>query len=156
MKNLRIRTAGTLLLALLLATGLNAQSHRQGRMAQPFYLDLSEEQKDEMNVIRLEHFKNMNPLKNRMAELKAREHTLISEEEVDLKAVNNLIDEQTDLINKMKKLQAEHKVKAKSILTEEQNMKFEQRRAFKKQRRANGNDMNRAPRSGRPYHRNMG
>lgn len=156
MKNKRIRTAGTLLIALLMVTGLNAQSLRHERMAHHFSLDLSEEQKDELNSIRMEHFKNMKPLKNKMVELKAKEHTLISEEEVDLKAVNKVIDEQTDLINKMRKLQAEQKVKIKSILTDEQIMKFEQRKAFTKHRRTNWNDMNRAPRKSRSYHRNVG
>ena len=143
-------------MALIIMTGLNAQSPRHERMAHHLSLDLSEEQKDELNTIRTEHFKIMNPLKNKMVELKAKEHTLISEEEVDLKAVNKVIDEQTDLINKMKKLQAEQKVKFKSILTDEQIMKFEQRRAFTKHRRTNWNDMNRAPRKSRPYHRNVG
>jgi len=156
MKNQRRRTAGTLLLALLMMTGLNAQSPRHERMGHRFSLDLSEEQKDELNSIKMDHYKKMKPLKNIMAELKAREHTLISEEEVDLKTVNTVIDEQTELINKMKKLQAEHKVKIKSILTDEQVMKLENRREFAKHRRTNGNEMHGAPRKGGPYHRKGG
>ena len=139
-----------MLLALLMVTGLNAQSPRHIRMAHHFSLDLSEKQKDEMYTIRMEHFKKMKPLKNKMAELKAREHTLIAEEEVDLKSVNKVIDEQTDLINKMRKFQVEQKVKIKCILTDEQIMKLEQRREFTKHRRTNGNHMRRAPREGRP------
>ena len=54
----------------------------------------------------------MNPLKLKMAELKAREKTLLSEEPVDLKAVDKVIDEQTDLMNKIRKLETEHQVKS--------------------------------------------
>jgi Spy/CpxP family protein refolding chaperone len=156
MKIQKIRTAGILLVGLLVVTGLKAQPPRYERMAHFNVPDLSEEQKDEINTIRMEHFQKIKPLRNKMAELKAKENTLMSEEEVDLKAVNKVIDEQTDLINKMRKLQAEQKVKIKSTLTEEQIMKFEQRRALKKHRRTNGYDMNRAPNRGRPHHRNVG
>ena len=38
-----------------------------------------------------------------MAELKAHERTLLSEEAVNMKAVNKAIDEQTELMNQMRK-----------------------------------------------------
>ncbi len=72
----------------------------------------------------------MNPLQNKMAELKAREHTLMSEESVDIKAVNKTIDEQTSLMNEMKKVQATHQIKVKNLLNDEQVMQLQQRRNF--------------------------
>ncbi len=129
---------------------------RQQRMAQNFSLDLSEEQQEEMQSLRSDHYKIIKPLRNKTVELKARERTLLSEENVDLKAVNKVIDEQTDLMNKIRKLQVEHNVNAKSILTDEQVIKLEQRRVFAKQRRAKGNNFNRSPYKGRPYHKNLG
>jgi len=74
-------------------------------------------------------------LRNEMAELKARERTLLSEEEVDMKALNSVIDDQTGLLNKMKKLQADHRVSMRDILTAEQMMQLDQRRDFRGQRR---------------------
>ncbi len=68
-----------------------------------------------------------------MAELKARERTLLSEESVDMKAVNKTIDEQTDLMNKMRKLQTKHQVAVKSNLTDEQVIQLQQRRQFARQ-----------------------
>ena len=81
-----------------------------------------------MNALRLAHHQAVRPLKNQMVELKARERSLLSEEEVDMKAINGNIDEQTALINQIKKLQAEQKVKFRAMLTDEQKMKMDLRR----------------------------
>ena len=107
------------------------------RIAQHMLLDLSEDQMEEMKVLRSDHYKIMKPLRNKNIELKAKERTLLSEENVKMKAVNQVIDEQTDLINKIRKLQVEHQLQVKSILTDEQVMRFEQRRKFTRHRRAN-------------------
>ena len=137
-----IKSAGGLLLGLLMLTAVNAQSPRQGGRGTGHYgagegkghqfarLELTEEQEAKITTLRTEHYKEVTPQKNKMAELKARERTLLSEENVDMKAVNKAIDEQTDLMNSMKKLQVEHQLSVKSILTDEQVMKLQQRRQF--------------------------
>jgi len=158
MKTRNIKTAGVLLLGLLMLTAVNAQSPRQGgrglgpcgagegpgygqgqnlwensptgRAGQFARLDLTEEQVEEMTTLRTEHYKVMTPLRNKNAELRARERTLLSEENVDLKALNKTIDEQTALMNSMKKIQVKHRVAVKDILTDEQVMKLQQRRQF--------------------------
>ena len=172
MKTNWIKTAGLIAGLALLTTGIHAQHHRQGpggrgynneakeRMAGYLALDLTEEQQETLKTLRTENYKTMTPLKNKMNELKARERTLLSEETVDLKAVNKLIDEQTGLSNQMRKIQAAHKVEMKKILTDEQLMKLEQRREFSKNRRFNreGPYRDRRPGDGRrsagPYQRN--
>ena len=178
MKTNLIQTAGLFLMAALMATSLNAQHPRQGgkgsgpyeqrkeRMAGFLALDLTEEQQEAMQTLRTENYKTLQPLKNQMAELKARERTLLSEETVDLKAVNKIIDEQTDLTNKMRKIQVTHKLEVKEILTDEQIMKLEQRREFNKGRhfrgeglgsgRGSGRGAGQGQRYDRPYHRNWG
>jgi Spy/CpxP family protein refolding chaperone len=83
----------------------------------------------------MDHYKVMKPLKNKMIELKASERTFMSEEKVDLKKVNSVIDQQTDLISQIKKLQAEQKVKIKSVFTDEQIMKLDQRRKIRSHKR---------------------
>ena len=138
--NTRIKkTAGALLLGFLMITAVNAQN-RQGGRGQGNYsageakghqfakLELTEEQEAEMTSLRAEHYKEITPMKNKMVELKARERTLLSEESVDMKAVNLTIDEQTDLMNSMKKLQIKHQLEVKSILSDEQMMKLQMRR----------------------------
>lgn len=176
MKTNLIKTAGLFMMVALMTTGLNAQNPGQGgrgsgpsgqgkeRMAGHLALDLSEEQQEAMKVLRTENYKTMTPLKNKMVELKARENTLLSEETVDLKAVNKVIDEQTELSNKMRKIQVAHKVEVKEILTDEQIMKLDQRRKFNKNRHFRGEGPHRGQgqgqgegqghRNARPYHRN--
>ena len=136
-----IKYAGTLLLALLMVTALDAQRRSGGRALGPdgdrqgygyrsAWLELSDEQQEELSTLRTEHYKEITPLKNKMAELRARERTLLSEEDVDMKAVEKNIDEQTDLINKMRKLQTGHQLNVKKILTDEQVMKMQQGRRY--------------------------
>jgi len=169
MKNQWIRTTGIVALAVIMLSGVNAQPrygkgngpggkgfgpcgqgdgphmqynrdfHRGYGKMQSFSLDLTEVQQEQMEALRLEHHKVMKPLKNKMAELKARERTLLSEEQVDMKSIHKVIDDQTDLMNEMRKIQVEHKLAAKEILTDEQIMKLDQRRKFAKKRRAGRN-----------------
>lgn len=91
-------------------------------------LDLTEEQQKEIQTMKLANYKEMKPLRAEMNEIKAREKTLMAQEEINKKALNKLIDEQTDLMNKIQKKQLSHKLAFKEILTDEQEMKMEQKR----------------------------
>jgi Spy/CpxP family protein refolding chaperone len=126
MKNKPIKTAGVFFLALLMAATINAQPYRQGDRGLA-YLDLSEDQSEQITQLRTEHYNTMKPLRAKMAEMKAKERTLLSEESVDLKAVEKAIDAQTDLLNQIRKLQIRHRLAVKEVLTDEQVMKLEQR-----------------------------
>ena len=126
MKNNLIKTAGVFLLALLVASAINAQPNRQGNRGLSS-LDLSEDQSEQITQLRTEHYNTMKPLRAKMAEIRAKERTLLSEESVDLKAVEKAIDEQTDLLNQIRKLQIKHQLAMKEVLTDEQVMKLEQR-----------------------------
>jgi Spy/CpxP family protein refolding chaperone len=146
MKKFRIRTTGVILFAMITATSINAQpieikefkppmherpcfNEDQGMMQHDF-LDLTDEQKEKMNALRLEQYTAMKPFRNQLAELKAREHTLLSEDQVDMEALYKVIDNRTELLNKMQKLQVQYKVAVKAILTQEQLMKLDQRGNF--------------------------
>jgi Spy/CpxP family protein refolding chaperone len=180
MKNRWIKTTGLMVLTVIMLTGVNAQP-REGRglgpcgqgnpdfepgygrfepghgRTQPFAcLDLTEEQQEQMQALRLEHYKTMKPLRNEMGELKARERTLLSADEPDMKAVYKVIDDQTGLRNKMRKLQVEHRVSVKKLLTEEQIMILDQRRGHAGKWKSGRKDFSRPCHQGRPYHRNMG
>lgn len=136
-----MKFAGALLLGFLMVIAVNAQSRQGGRGLGSYgageanatrlaWLDLTEVQQEELSTLRTEHYKEITPLRNKMAELRAREHTLLSEESVDMKAVELTIDEQTDLLNSMRKLQTKHQLAVKNILTDEQVMKLQQRRQY--------------------------
>ncbi len=157
MKNRRIKTAGVVVLAMVMFAGIDAQP-RQGRGNNPgragtgygagygpyaqadsdfipgtrpgqaLYLELTEAQQEQWEALRLTHYKEMKPLRNQMVELKARERTLISEENADIKALNKVIDDQSALMNKIQKLRIEHRLAVRANLTDEQLMKLDQRR----------------------------
>lgn len=143
MKTRIIKSVGVLFLSIIMVTAVNAQSNRQGGRGQGpnatgdgpafgmrYNLDLTEEQQSEITALRTEHFKAITPLRNKMAELKARERTLLSEENVDMKAVNKTIDEQTELASSIRKLQVKQQLAIKGLLSDEQLMKMQERRQF--------------------------
>lgn len=119
---------------MLMATTMNAQPNRHGGRGMAYgegegrfaYLDLTEAQSAEITSLRTEHYSTMKPLRARMVEIRAKERTLTSEESVDLNAVDKVIDQQTELMNKMRKLQIKHQVAVKNVLSDEQVMKLEQ------------------------------
>jgi Spy/CpxP family protein refolding chaperone len=163
MKKTMIRSAGILFLGIVMSVAVNAQPSRQGGRGPGHYgagegprmqsakLELTEEQQEEMTSLRTRYFKEITPLRNKMAELKAGERTLLSEEDVDMDAVNRNIDQQTELSNTMKKLQVQHQVAVKEILTDEQVMQLQQRRQFAQRDNFNRNDNHRGNRMGRGY-----
>jgi Spy/CpxP family protein refolding chaperone len=169
MEKIRIRAAGLFLMAIMISTGLNAQHYHRGggfyprgmqrdsiRPMSVNRLNLTEDQQKELTALRTEQFNTMKPLRAKQAELSARENTLLAQEEVDMKAVNELIDEQTDLLNQMKKLRIEHRLSVREILTDEQLMLMEQSRMRRDHFRSNGNGHRGSPRGDRFHRRNMG
>ena len=91
-------------------------------------LDLSVEQQEQLSALRLEHLKTMKPLRAEMLVFNAREFSLMSQEVIDQQAVNKVIDQQTDLSNKIQKTQLNNHLTCKQVLTEEQQIIFDQRR----------------------------
>jgi len=169
MKHFKIGAAGLFLLALMFSAGLNAQHYRHGgspydRGIQPDTLrpmamnrlDLTEDQQVALKELQTTHYKTMKPLRAKLMEVRARERTLLAQEEVDKKAVNGLIDEETDVLNQMKKLRLEHKLAVQDILTDEQQMNLEQMRMRREHFRPYGNERRGSPRWERSYRRNMG
>lgn len=88
-------------------------------------LNLTEEQKSKIKTLRLEHFKEIQPFRNHLGELKAKERTLTSAEKADMNAINSNIDEITKTQNQMMKLRARHHQQVRELLTEEQRIYFD-------------------------------
>lgn len=112
------------------AYGYHGKANRPGARAEFMQekLNLTEEQKAEIKEMRLANYKEMKPLKAKMSEINASQRSLMAEEEVDVKAVNKLIDEKTALMNQIQKKQVSHKLAFKEILTDEQEMMLDQKR----------------------------
>ena len=169
MKKSVIKTAGILLFSLLFVSGISAQQYRRGqgpygpgankgtqRLSLVDRLDLTEEQQESLKTLQQEQFKNMQQLRNKMNELRARERTLMSEEKIDKDAVSKLIDEQTELTNQMRKQQLDHRLAVREILTEEQLLQMEMQRNRRQDFNSRGNERWGSPRKGRSSHRNWG
>jgi Spy/CpxP family protein refolding chaperone len=90
-------------------------------------LELTESQQREMETLRLKLQKEILPIRNSIGENRARMRTLTTADNADLKAINKLIDQNSDLQAQMAKLRAAHHQEVRKILTEEQRIKFDSR-----------------------------
>lgn len=119
-----------LALVLMLSAGAIVQAQERQRRgysqnSDRWALNLSEDQKAQMEKIRLESRKSMLPLRNEIGEINAKMRTLTTAEDADLKKINSLIDEKTSLMAKMMKVRAEAHQQVREILSEEQRVKFD-------------------------------
>ena len=89
--------------------------------------DLTEEQKSQMKDLRLQMHKSLLPMQNQIGEYDAKMRTLTTAEQADMKAINKVIDNKTDVLAKMMKLKAENHQKMRAILTDEQRVIFDTR-----------------------------
>ena len=91
----------------------------------------------------MKHYKEMKPIRAEMGELQARQRTLMSQEEVDVKSVNKLIDEKTSLMNEVQKKKVNHQLAFREVLTDEQQMMLDQKKMRAGKRKAGrGHKMN--------------
>jgi Spy/CpxP family protein refolding chaperone len=136
---------GILTLTLFLVTIVNAQPQRRanfdkteraewqkGEMRMECHadrmkdmLDLTEEQQTQIKNLRTNQQKAMLPLKNELGEKKARMKTLQTAEKADMKAITTLIDEMGAIKIKMAKVKAANHQEIRSVLNEEQRLKFD-------------------------------
>jgi len=140
MKNLTKRLPLVLFLAVIVSTSSFAQPGRgmgpcgganynqapAGKM-QCRIPDLTEEQQTQIEALRLEHMKAVQPLQNQLNEYRAKYRTLMSAETIDTKAVDKLIDDKTAVMNKLMKLNASHRSAVRALLTDEQKVYFDSR-----------------------------
>lgn len=85
----------------------------------------TEEQKEAMKKIHLETAKQVKPLKNELNELMARQKTLATADEVDMKDINKNIEKMSDVKTDLAKLMAKSHQDVRALLNEEQLLKFD-------------------------------
>lgn len=91
----------------------------------PFIPDLTEEQEEQLQKIRIEHLKVMLPLRNQLAEKEARLRTLSTADDVDMKKINQTIEEIGEIRVQMMKQRAVHQQEIRKLLTEKQRVFFD-------------------------------
>jgi len=127
------------------------RADRQGQNHQRMMtqLNLTEEQKTQVEEIHLNGQKGMIPLRNNIQEKNAQLRTLKMSDDYDSAAVNTLIEEIGELRTAMMTMRTGHQQQIREVLTEEQRIKFDtmqQMRGAKQQ----GPRMNMNNRGNRP------
>ncbi|MCY1721055.1 periplasmic heavy metal sensor [Prolixibacteraceae bacterium Z1-6] len=85
----------------------------------------TEEQLTKVKELRLETAKQIKPLRNELNELKAKQQTLTTADNADMKAINNNIDKMSKVKADLEKVMAKQHQEIRSMLSEEQLIKFD-------------------------------
>ena len=133
MKKVKFKTIALLLVAALLSinTSVFAQTGKNMRMGDNKAIctipNLTQEQQTKIEKLKTAHMQEMINYKTQLAEKKAHKNTLMVAKEIDLKAVNKVVDEMSAIKAKMQKSNAKHHKNVRSLLTDEQKVFFDQR-----------------------------
>ena len=126
-----VKVVMTIFLMIMVINVVNAQQgSRSGYQRSAGFdrgLNLSEDQQLQMKSMRLKMQQEMLPIRNKMGENRAKLRTLSTVENADMKAINKLIDANSQLIANMAKLKAANQQEIRKVLTEEQRIMFDSR-----------------------------
>lgn len=128
---------------LLLMLGFSSNVYAQQRSAmqdrqrpqmtqqEPFLRlpDLTDGQREQIRQLRLENREALIPLQNQLLEKQARLRTLTTGSEIDMDAANRVIEEVGALRIDIMKRRLEHRMSIRELLTGEQRVVFDSRRA---------------------------
>jgi len=107
---------------------------REGRrMPMAVGLNLTEEQQSKMKSLRLQLQKEMLPIKNEIGENSAKIRSLSTLDNVDLKAINKILDADGALKTNIAKLLMSNRQQVRNILNEEQRIIFDTQKLNKHQ-----------------------
>lgn len=110
--------------------------------------DLTEDQEQKIEALRVVHLKEMTSFRNQMDELRAKKRTLITSDNSNMNEINSVIDQMTDVHNKMMKASAIHRQDVRNLLTDDQKVYFD---AMPRHGRGHGRGMGRAGRGNRNF-----
>nr|WP_321410086.1 periplasmic heavy metal sensor [uncultured Carboxylicivirga sp.] len=99
----------------------------QGNGKGLYSLDLTDAQKEFMDKSRLQMLEKEQGLKNKLNELDAQLKTKTTGKNIDLKQVDKLINEQSEVRLQMAQIKADHRMEVRSQLTDEQKIAFDSR-----------------------------
>lgn len=87
--------------------------------------DLTEEQQEQIKDLRVGQMKQMIQYRNNLTEKRASLRTLQTQDNPDMEAINNTIEEMGQIRTEMQKARAEHHQEIREILTDEQRAFFD-------------------------------
>jgi Spy/CpxP family protein refolding chaperone len=126
MRSIKNKIMLILILAFMAGTVLNAQPFMNKFRGIP---GLSEDQKAQIQKLRVSHLKDIQVIKNQIGENRAHYKTLMTSENPDMNAINKNIEEFGGLRTQLLKKQAAHLQDVRKLLTEEQRLIFDQQQA---------------------------
>lgn len=88
-------------------------------------MNLTDEQREAFKQSRLDVQKKLQPLRNELGELKARQKTLMTSEKPDRRDIEKNIEKMGELKVEMEKIQAMHRLEMRQQLTGEQRLLFD-------------------------------
>lgn len=98
---------------------------RQDRVAERMDSFFTDEQQEKIEELKLETAQKIKPLRNELNELQARQRTLSTADDADLDAIYENIDKISEARSEMQKIMAKQHQDIRSMLTEEQLLKYD-------------------------------
>jgi Spy/CpxP family protein refolding chaperone len=133
----RIDNHFKLLVAIIVVLGLSlsvmAQPNRRGHMSnRPMnvqsglqFLDLTQEQKDQIKEIHLAHMKDVQPLKDEVKINRVKVDALLKKDDPDKKEIVSLLESNGKLLTQIQVKSIEQKISVRSLLTDEQKIIYD-------------------------------
>ncbi len=103
------------------------KTHFSGNKCLQGTLKLSDQQIEKIDALKLKTLKETQKLRNGIAEKQARLRTLSAEDNADMKAINNTIDEMSVLRAGIQKIHMAQHQEIRKLLTEDQRIIFDSR-----------------------------
>ena len=144
----RIDNHFKLLVAIIVVLGLSlsvmAQPSRKGPMDHRSmtaksglqYLDLTEEQKDQIKEIHLAHMKDVQSQKDEVKINRVKVDALLKRDDPDMKEIVSLVEANGKLLTEIQVKSIEQKISVRSLLTDEQKIIYDARGERIRERRA--------------------
>lgn len=124
---MKTKLLATISIALFLSVASFAQNAQPapGTGKKATAIGLNEEQKTKIKGIKMSAYKEMQPLKNQLGELKAKQKSLTTSDRIDMNAINQNIDEMEKIKSKIEKINVASRIQVRALLTDEQKMWFD-------------------------------
>jgi Spy/CpxP family protein refolding chaperone len=127
-----------------LSHNIMAQPHRRGPEPQESmtfrsglpYLDLSEEQRDQIKQIHYDYLKDVQPLKDEVRINRAKINALLHQDDPDMQQIVSLVEADGKLLTQIQVKTIEHSINVRNLLTEEQKVIYDEHREKAGERRA--------------------
>ncbi|MCK4663623.1 MAG: Spy/CpxP family protein refolding chaperone [Bacteroidales bacterium] len=97
--------------------------------------DLTDEQTEQIENVRIENMKKTLPLKSQLEEKRAKYKTLMVAEKADMNEINKIIDEMGEIKTQKMKQRTSHKQEIRKILTDDQRVYFDTKTFYSKGKR---------------------